>query len=286
MASSCKKRRFRDPQSVERSIDNVRNAIPQTTRYKNRWGVRIFEDSQSGRENKAVMCESNPFSLDLQNLQNLETELCSMTARTLNFWLIKFVQEVCDKDGKPYPGRTVYQIICSLKRHLDKNGRAEANMLNANNHCFQTFRRVLDSEMKATHREGESLAENRTRREKEAIIQMMKKPKEDEKFQISDEELDKFLSEVDWSKIDKEVLDVQEPVFDIVGGLKACRDSTSDITEQYMADARIYVKQKGVSRIEEFLKKKLEGSKDVKIRFAITGNSGTGKSAYINAIRG
>ncbi|CAB4023969.1 Hypothetical predicted protein, partial [Paramuricea clavata] len=34
---------------------------------------------------------------------------------------------------------------------------------------FQTFRRVLDSEMKATHREGKSLAENRTRREKEAI---------------------------------------------------------------------------------------------------------------------
>ena len=114
-----------------RSIENVRNAIPQTTRYKNRLGVRIFEDWQSGRENKAVMCESNPFSL---YLQNLETELCSMTARTLNFWLIKFVQELCDKDGKPYPGRTVYQIVCSLKRHLDENGRAEANMLNANNH--------------------------------------------------------------------------------------------------------------------------------------------------------
>jgi hypothetical protein len=31
------------------------------------------------------------------------------------------------------------------------------------------------------------------------------KLKEDEKFQISDEELDKFLSEVDWSKIDEEV---------------------------------------------------------------------------------
>ena len=31
------------------------------------------------------------------------------------------------------------------------------------------------------------------------------KPKEKEKFDISDEELDKFLSEVDWSKIDKEV---------------------------------------------------------------------------------
>ncbi len=65
------------------------------------------------------MCESNPYNLDLQNLQNLVTEFCSMTARTLNFWLIKFVQEVCDKDGKPYAERAVYQIICSLKRHLD-----------------------------------------------------------------------------------------------------------------------------------------------------------------------
>ncbi len=76
---------------MERSIENVRNAIPQATRYKNRWRVRIFEDWQSRRESKAVMCESNPFSLDLQNLQNLETELYSMTARTLNFWLIKIV---------------------------------------------------------------------------------------------------------------------------------------------------------------------------------------------------
>ena len=42
----------------------------------------VFEDWQSGRENKAVMCENNPFFLDLQNFQNLETDLCSMTART------------------------------------------------------------------------------------------------------------------------------------------------------------------------------------------------------------
>ena len=99
MATACKKRRFRNRQSLETSIDNVRKAIPLTTRYKNHWGLRIFEDWQSGRENKAVICEKNPFSLDLQNLQNLDTHLCSMTARTLNFWLIKFVQEVCDKDG-------------------------------------------------------------------------------------------------------------------------------------------------------------------------------------------
>ena len=111
MTFAYKKRRFRNPQSVETSIDNVRKAIPLTTRYKNLLGLPIFEDWQSGREYKAVICGNNPYSLDLQNLQNLDTHLCSMTARTLNFWLINFVQEVCDKDGEPYPGRTVYQII-------------------------------------------------------------------------------------------------------------------------------------------------------------------------------
>ncbi|CAB3999842.1 interferon-inducible GTPase 5-like [Paramuricea clavata] len=59
-----------------------------------------------------------------------------------------------------------------------------------------------------------------------------------------------------------------------------------DITQQYLAEARTYIKQNGVSGIEEFLRKKLEGSKDVKIRFGITGDSGTGKSTFINAIRG
>ena len=73
MAFACKNRRFRDPQSVETSIDNVRKAIPLTMRYKNRWGLRIFEDWQSGRENKAVICENNLFSLDLQNFLSNST---------------------------------------------------------------------------------------------------------------------------------------------------------------------------------------------------------------------
>ncbi len=63
-------------------------------------------------------------------------------------------------------------------------------------------------------------------------------------------------------------------------------DTTSDFTEQYMADARTHIRKNGVSGIEEFLKKKLEQSKNSKIRFGITGDSGAGKSAFINAVRG
>ncbi len=61
---------------------------------------------------------------------------------------------------------------------------------------------------------------------------------------------------------------------------------TTDLTEEYLADAREYIQQNGVSGIAEFLRKKLDNCKGVKIRFGITGNSGTGKSSFINAIRG
>ena len=63
-------------------------------------------------------------------------------------------------------------------------------------------------------------------------------------------------------------------------------DTSSDLTEQYLADARQHIKENGVGDIEKFLKRKLEKAKSVKIRFAVTGNSGTGKSTLINAIRG
>ncbi|CAB3998701.1 interferon-inducible GTPase 5-like [Paramuricea clavata] len=61
---------------------------------------------------------------------------------------------------------------------------------------------------------------------------------------------------------------------------------TSDLTQQYLTEARTCIKQNCVSGIEEFIRKKLEEWKDVKIRFGITGDSGAGKSAFINAIRG
>ena len=62
--------------------------------------------------------------------------------------------------------------------------------------------------------------------------------------------------------------------------------TSGDLTEQYMADARAHIRQNGVAGIEEFLKKKIDGSKSVTIRFGIVGNCGAGKSAFINAMRG
>ena len=38
--------------------------------YKNRWGVPVFEEWQAERENKLVMSEENPFSLNLTKQTN------------------------------------------------------------------------------------------------------------------------------------------------------------------------------------------------------------------------
>ena len=49
-----------------------------------------------------------------------------MDALSLKYWLSKFVMEVAKKSGGRYPPKTVYGIICALKRYLEEKNRSEA----------------------------------------------------------------------------------------------------------------------------------------------------------------
>lgn len=68
---------------------------------------------------------------------------------------MKFAMEVAKDSEERYPPRTVYGIVCGVKRHLgDKNGNKALNPLDAHDKRFGIFRHALDAEMKDATKEG------------------------------------------------------------------------------------------------------------------------------------
>ena len=52
-------------------------------------------------------------------------------ALSFKYWLAKFIREVANKKGSCCPPQTLYCIVCSLKRHLEKvKGASALNLLN------------------------------------------------------------------------------------------------------------------------------------------------------------
>ena len=110
--------RFRFPKTIEEEELCVERAVPKSTRYKNKWAVGIFEDWQRVRSVKFPIVEVGGVfkEYELDKVQPLTRPITEMDALTLNYWLSKFVQEVakCSKD--PYPPKTLYQIICGIRK--------------------------------------------------------------------------------------------------------------------------------------------------------------------------
>ena len=68
----------------------------------------------------------------MDKVQPLTRPITEMDALRLNYWLSKFIQEVakCLKD--PYPLKTLYQIVCCIRRLMvEKNPAIEFNPLDS-----------------------------------------------------------------------------------------------------------------------------------------------------------
>ena len=62
--------------------------------------------------------------------------------------------------------------------------------------------------------------------------------------------------------------------------------SSSEHESVNMKNVSEYIAKHGVFGIEERFKAELDDWKNAKINIGVTGNSGVGKSSFINAIRG
>ena len=120
------KRNFRKSKSALEEQAFLEKSVPVSTRYVTKWSFKILVSWQSERPNKNPGLEEIGFKAEVEKIQSLETNFVNMTAESLNFWLTKFVQEICKEDGQRYPPRSLYSIICGLQRHLDEGNGAEA----------------------------------------------------------------------------------------------------------------------------------------------------------------
>lgn len=120
--------RFRIPKNSFQEKVLVNEAVPGSTKYKNKWALSIFAEWQRLREFQVPVLDCGGLfkDYDLHKVTALSTDIAGMDALSLNYWLSKFVMEVAKKCGGRYPPKTVYGIICALKRYLEEKNESEA----------------------------------------------------------------------------------------------------------------------------------------------------------------
>ena len=141
MALASGSERFRVPKTSSQETGLVNDTVPPSTKYKNKWAVNIFAEWQSLREVKVPVLDCGGVFKDyeLHKVCALSADIAAMDVLSLNYWLSKFVMEVAKKSGERYPPKSVYGIICSLKRHLEeRNGSEALNPLDASDKRYLT----------------------------------------------------------------------------------------------------------------------------------------------------
>ena len=104
------KRVFREPKNAEEEKDYLDNCIPKATQYVTKWAYKIFGEWQSSRRNKDANFDERRLEFEVDSIQSLETNIVEMSAESMNFWLTKFVAEVCKENGECYLPRSLYVI--------------------------------------------------------------------------------------------------------------------------------------------------------------------------------
>ena len=120
--------RFRVPKISFQENVLVNDAVPASTKYKNKWTVSIFAEWPRLREVKVPVfnCGGLFKDCDLHKVTSLSADIAGMDTLWLNYWLSKFVMEVAKKSGGRYPTKTVYGTFCALELYLEEKNRSKA----------------------------------------------------------------------------------------------------------------------------------------------------------------
>ena len=86
--------------------------LPQVKMFSD---LNVFVGWQNGGKGKTLAIEPCTFLSDKSLAQHLDTVIANLTAESLNFWLIKFVEELCKENGHRYPHGLLCSIVCTIR---------------------------------------------------------------------------------------------------------------------------------------------------------------------------
>ena len=136
------KKRFAEPASAEEVAVITKGYTPSNTAKNTSWSVRVFQEWCIARKGCSKDEACNPHLIDSPDVESL------------NFWMPRFVAEVRRQDGKPYPPKTIHQILAGLQRYmLDKNPLFP-QFLDQKNPIFIDIHRACDSVYRSLHQQG------------------------------------------------------------------------------------------------------------------------------------
>ena len=97
--------RFSLPKRASEEQVLADEAVPSSTKYKNKWALKIFREWQKQREMKVPILDPGVLFKDyeLHEVNPVSCEVEDMDAIYLNYWLTKFVMEVAKDSGERYP---------------------------------------------------------------------------------------------------------------------------------------------------------------------------------------
>ena len=129
--------------SSEDMAEMMKDYAPKNTSKNTSWAMNVFSSWCSSRNKKVPEEEICPDNL---------LELCDVEA--INYWLSRFVAEVRHQDGKPYPPRTIHQLLCGLQHHMLSMNPTATKFMDQKNPAFRELHNTCDNRYRTLHKEG------------------------------------------------------------------------------------------------------------------------------------
>ena len=116
--------------------------MPKNLAASSKWALKNLKDWHSDYKSRYPdMCP-----------QEILTPYCSK--ENLNKWLSTFAVETRNHQGKPYPPKTIYSLLCGILREMRNTNPHYPNFLNKEDSEFSTFHTTLDNLFKSLRNDG------------------------------------------------------------------------------------------------------------------------------------